>query len=211
MDDPEGSAASAAYDYSERLPPMDPHIRNYAKSLASHKVALMPTFSIYYQRLPEHRNLWQEPAAVLLILRMFSAGQEDRRWLRYPLGVEQQASAGVDTTLDGRQPAQEVRPGGDAAVAHQPGMSAAHPHYLAASGAPAMGTMPGISMHTELEMLVRLGLSAREAVAAATNNYALQLGWTELGQIAPGRRASTFWCSMPIRRPTSGMRGESRH
>ena len=66
---------------------------------------------------------------------------------------------------------------------------AAYPHYLAASGAPVMGAMPGISMHTELEMLVRLGLSPREALAAATNNYALQFGWTELGQIAPGRRA----------------------
>ena len=52
-----------------------------------------------------------------------------------------------------------------------------------------MGTMPGISMHTELEMLVRLGLSPREALAAATSNYALQFGWNELGQIAPGRRA----------------------
>jgi imidazolonepropionase-like amidohydrolase len=49
--------------------------------------------------------------------------------------------------------------------------------------------MPGIGMHTELEMLVRLGLSPREALAAATNNYALQFGWNELGQIAPGRRA----------------------
>jgi imidazolonepropionase-like amidohydrolase len=49
--------------------------------------------------------------------------------------------------------------------------------------------MPGISMHTELEMLVRIGLSPREALASATNNYALQLGWNELGQIAPGRRA----------------------
>ena len=38
-------------------------------------------------------------------------------------------------------------------------------------------------------MLVRLGLSPREALAAATNNYALQFGWNELGQIAPGRRA----------------------
>ena len=66
---------------------------------------------------------------------------------------------------------------------------AAYPHYLAASGAPVMGSMPGISMHTELEMLARLGLSPREALAAATNNYALQFGWTELGQIAPGRRA----------------------
>ena len=44
-------------------------------------------------------------------------------------------------------------------------------------------------MHTELEMLVRLGLSAREALAAATNNYSLQFGWNEVGQIAPGRRA----------------------
>ncbi len=52
-----------------------------------------------------------------------------------------------------------------------------------------MGTMPGISLHTELEMLVRLGLSSREALAAATNNYADQFGWSELGQVAPGRRA----------------------
>ena len=65
----------------------------------------------------------------------------------------------------------------------------AFPHYLAASGAAAFGSMPGISMHTELEMLVRLGLSPREALAAATNNYALQFGWNELGHVAPGRRA----------------------
>jgi adenine deaminase len=65
----------------------------------------------------------------------------------------------------------------------------AYPHYLAASGAPVEGALPGISIHTELELLVRLGLSPREALAAATNNYSLQFGWRELGQIAPGRRA----------------------
>jgi hypothetical protein len=65
----------------------------------------------------------------------------------------------------------------------------AFPRYLAASGADAQGAMPGISLHTELELLVRLGLSPREALAAATNNYALQFGWNELGLIAPGRRA----------------------
>jgi hypothetical protein len=68
-------------------------------------------------------------------------------------------------------------------------MFAAFPHYLAGSGADALGTMPGISLHTELELLVRLGLSPREALAAATNNYAEQFGWTELGQVTPGRRA----------------------
>ena len=49
--------------------------------------------------------------------------------------------------------------------------------------------MPGVSLHTELELLVRLGLSSREALAAATNNYAIQFGWNELGLVAPGRRA----------------------
>jgi imidazolonepropionase-like amidohydrolase len=34
-----------------------------------------------------------------------------------------------------------------------------------------------------------MGLSPREALAAATSNYALQFGWNELGLIAPGRRA----------------------
>jgi imidazolonepropionase-like amidohydrolase len=71
-------------------------------------------------------------------------------------------------------------------------MFSAFPHYLAGSGADALGTMPGISLHTELEMLVRLGLSPREALAAATNNYADQFGWSELGQIAAGRRADVL-------------------
>jgi len=38
-------------------------------------------------------------------------------------------------------------------------------------------------------MMVRLGLSAREALATATNNYALQFNWNDLGQVTPGRRA----------------------
>jgi imidazolonepropionase-like amidohydrolase len=38
-------------------------------------------------------------------------------------------------------------------------------------------------------MLVRIGLSPREALAAATNNYSIQFGWNELGLVAPGRRA----------------------
>ena len=68
----------------------------------------------------------------------------------------------------------------------------AYPHYLAGSAAPVDGSMPGISMHTELELLVRLGLSPREALASATNNYALQFGWNELGQVATGRRADVL-------------------
>jgi imidazolonepropionase-like amidohydrolase len=40
-----------------------------------------------------------------------------------------------------------------------------------------------------MELLVRRGLTPREALAAATSNYAEKFGWKELGLIEPGRRA----------------------
>ena len=66
---------------------------------------------------------------------------------------------------------------------------ASHPVVLAASGSTWQGSLPGISMHTELELLVRAGLSPRAALAAATSNYAEQFGWTEIGAVEVGRRA----------------------
>jgi hypothetical protein len=187
---PDGPSASTAYDYSERLPPTDLHLRNYAKFLASHHAALMPTFSLYYLQLPAHRNLWKEPAAQLLDpSHMFLPSDRNTGETLYPLPAwaRRFPMAGQRYMQDGQ------RKKADQAALRlwhiNQTIFSANPHYLAASGASAMGTMAGISMHTELELLVRLGLSPREALAAATNNYALQLGWNELGQITPGRRA----------------------
>jgi hypothetical protein len=190
VDAPEGAAANTAYDYSQRLPPTDPHWSSYAKFLATHRAALMPTFSLYYTRLPDHRNLWKEPAAALLDPdRMFSPSDRATGELAYPLPAwaKHLPAAGQRYLEEGQRKK-------DDQVAMRwwrinQAIFSAYPHYLAASGAPALGSLPGISMHTELEMLVRLGLSPREALAAATNNYALQFGWNELGQIAPSRRA----------------------
>jgi imidazolonepropionase-like amidohydrolase len=74
-------------------------------------------------------------------------------------------------------------------------LQATRPVYLAASGASALGTMPGISMHTELELLVRMGLTPREALAAATSNYSERFGWHELGLVEAGRRADLLLLS----------------
>lgn len=190
VNDAYGAAANTAYDYSERLPPTDIHLRNYAKFLAEHHAALMPTFSIYYARLPGHRNLWKEPAAALLDPKgLFIPTDPATGELNYPLApwTRHLPAAGQRYLEEGQRK-----------KADQSAMRlwrinqtifSAFPHYLAASGAPVFGSMPGISMHTELEMLVRLGLSPREALAAATSNYSIQFGWNELGQIAPGRRA----------------------
>lgn len=190
VDDPEGSAASTAYDYSVRLPATDLHLRAYARFLASRHAALMPTFSLYYLNLPGHRNLWKSPAAAVLSpANMFNPSDRSTGELSYPLSYWARHLPAIG---------QRWMTEGQRKKADQDAMRmwlinqtifAAHPHYLAGSGAPVDGTMPGISLHTELELLVRLGLSPREALAAATNNYAIQFGWNELGQVAPGRRA----------------------
>jgi hypothetical protein len=188
--DPDGSAAATAIDYSERIPPVDLRLRNYAKAVATHHAALMPAFSLFYTELPAHRNLWKEPAA-----RLFDPASMDQPSrpatgeLDYPLPPwERKLPAStqhwMQESLEKKAQQRAMR-----LWRINETLFAAFPHYLAASAAGSRGSMPGISLHTELELLVRLGLSPREAVAAATNNYALQFGWNELGLIAPGRRA----------------------
>jgi len=190
VEDPEGPSANTAYDYSVRLPATDAHLRGYARFLASHHAALMPAFSLNYVELPDHRNLWKEPAAsVLSPGHMFNPSDRTTGELNYPLSIWGRRLPAVGQRWF--EEGQRKKAGQDAMRMWliNETIFAAYPHYLAGSGAPVSGSMPGISLHTELELLVRLGLSPREALAAATNNYALQFGWNELGLVAPGRRA----------------------
>ncbi len=188
--DPYGTSATTAYDYSVHLPPNDVHVRMYAQFIASHHAALMPTFSLYFLRLPGHRNLWHESAAALLDpAGLFDPPDRTTGELTYPLAPwTRRLPAAAQRWMEDSQRKKNDQIALRLWEINQTIFNS-YPHYLAASGAPVMGSMPGISEHTELEMLVRLGLSPREALAAATNNYALQFGWNELGLIAPGRRA----------------------
>lgn len=59
--------------------------------------------------------------------------------------------------------------------------------YLAGSGAPGFGIMPGGGLHQELQLLQQIGLTPREALAAATGNFAQVYGWQDVGLVAVGR------------------------
>lgn len=60
---------------------------------------------------------------------------------------------------------------------------------LAGADAPAPGTAHGLSLHRELELLVRSGLTPVEALASATLEPARAFGFYDRGRIAEGLRA----------------------
>lgn len=68
-------------------------------------------------------------------------------------------------------------------------LHAAGVEILAGTDAGNPGTAHGVSLHGELAMLVRAGLSPAEALRAATSAPARRFGLKDRGHIAPGMRA----------------------
>lgn len=68
-------------------------------------------------------------------------------------------------------------------------LKAAGVPILAGTDAPNPGTSHGASLHLEMELLVRAGLTPAEALASATSIPAKQFRLTDRGRIAPGLRA----------------------
>jgi len=68
-------------------------------------------------------------------------------------------------------------------------LKAAHVPILAGTDAPNPGTSHGVSIHRELELLVRAGMSPQEALAAATSIPAAAFHLNDRGIIASGKRA----------------------
>jgi imidazolonepropionase-like amidohydrolase len=58
--------------------------------------------------------------------------------------------------------------------------------YLAGSGTTAFGTIPGVSLHTELELMRKAGVPPRAVLAAATSAFGQTFGWPNLGEIKAG-------------------------
>jgi imidazolonepropionase-like amidohydrolase len=66
---------------------------------------------------------------------------------------------------------------------------AAGVRVLAGTDAPNPTTAHGPSIHAELELLVRAGMTPAQALAAATSHVADFFGTSDRGRIAPGKRA----------------------
>ena len=167
---PNDSVAGMGYIKSYLSMRLDTNVlfEQFARGIASSHTALMPTLSMLYSSLPDHKNLWKEPIAVAL--------NPKDIWL--PMDT----ATGKSTSWVSEKEAfreQEME-----SAFHRFGA-----HYITGSGADAFGAMPGISEHIEIEMLHNIGLTNREAIAAATNNVSIFNGWNDVGLIEAGRYA----------------------
>jgi len=172
--EPFGPPKLEYYRYLTALDPHHPGIESWAKRLGASGVGLIPTLALEYLNLPGHRNPWLEPVAKIL----------DPAGIHLPAdpktGEPERPESGADAF-----PAEMTRK----LLELERRYHAAGARYLAGSGTSAFGTMPGISLHHELELLVETGSTPREALAAATSNFNALFGWEEIGCIAPGCRA----------------------
>jgi hypothetical protein len=162
-------------EYLTGLAESDPALARYAATLGASGVALIPTLSLSYLDLPGHRNPWTEPVAALL----------DPADLNLPADRTTGARpVPANPTSDGFPPGYNEH-----LQVIESRYCKTGARYLAGSGTDALGTMPGISLHTELELLVKACLTPRQALAAATANVGTAFGWRDVGQIRAGYNA----------------------
>jgi hypothetical protein len=162
------------YEYLSQIPADDPKLAAYAAVLAR-SGALIPTLSLSYLDLPGHKNPWAEPVAALLNPADVHLPADPKTGVR---------PAPANATREGFPPG---------ANEHLQLLEArycrAGAHYLAGSGTDSFGTLPGVSLHTELELLVKACLTPRQALAAATANVGTVFGWGDVGQLQSGYNA----------------------
>lgn len=170
---PFGPAARAYSDWLGGINSDAEFVLEYARILGSGSAALMPTLMLWCIDLPVLENPWKEPASNLL----------DPKDIHFPLDE-----------LSGRhndepQVMEESISKAENILRIEQKYFQAGAKYLAGSGTDVYGTMPGISLHQELELLTMIGLSERQAIAAATSNFSEIFKWQEVGNIKPGCRA----------------------
>jgi len=166
------SAKWKYYQYLYQLDTSDKSLIQHAENIASGNTYLMPTISLLYGDFPEHKNLWDEDVATIL----------NPKDINNPL----------NTITGNHDYSKEVQDNYTAMALQELKIENVYQStgakYLAGSGTDVWGTMPGISLHTELELLNKIGLENRKVLAAASSNFSDAFGW-ETGRLEPGYEA----------------------
>jgi hypothetical protein len=178
-DDPFGPPATVMNLAIWEMDPESDLVRRWGRFLAQSNTYLMPTEMLAVNSFvgyPRH-NPWLRPSAALVaddqLFRPLDRRTAEPPPSTRPADYVAKGPKGVKT---------EMRM--DRSL-HEQGA-----RFLAASGTSAFGVLPGGGLHEEMRLLVdEVGLTPREALAAATSNYAAALHFDDVGEIRAGRRA----------------------
>lgn len=162
------------YKFLTQLKKDYPLLQEHAKNLGQSNSFIMPTLSLSYLDIPDHKNPWDETVSSILNPEDINRPADSKTGNHKVDSLEQNAYTNlIMNELNTIEP-----------VYYKNGAK-----YLAGSGTDVWGTMPGISLHTELNLLHRMGLTKRETIAAATTNFEKAFGWKN-GVIKKGYRAN---------------------
>ncbi len=169
-----GSPKWKYYAYLTQLQKGDSLLEAHAKNLAASNSFIMPTMSLSYLDLPDSKNPWLDPVAVILDEKDINRPADKITGKHSIDSVEQAAYTNLITTET---------------TVIEPTYYKTGAHYLSGSATDVWGTMPGISLHTELMLLhTKAGLSIEEVLAATTSNFNKAFGW-KIGRIKEGFEA----------------------
>jgi len=150
-------------------------LQQHARNLGNSHTFSLPTSSLSYLDLPDHENPWKEPIAAILNIEDINRPADPNTGYHSIDSIEQAAYTNLIT---------------NELTTLEPTYRKYGAKYLAGSGTDVWGTMPGISLHTELWILHhKIGLKNREVLAAATSNFAEAFGWKN-GRIEKGFAAN---------------------
>jgi len=162
------------YKHLTTLKADNPRLLAHAKTLAASNSYIMPTMSLSYLDLPDSKNPWDDPVAKILNAEDINR-PADKVSGKHSIDPEEQAAY---SNLIANETA-----------VIEPAYYKAGAKYLSGSATDVWGTMPGISLHTELMLLhTKPGLTNEEVLAAATVNFNKAFGWN-IGQLKPGFEA----------------------
>ncbi|MCK5028382.1 MAG: amidohydrolase family protein [Bacteroidales bacterium] len=163
------SAKWKYYRFLTNIDTSNKNLINHAKVLANSNSYLMPTLSLLYLDLPDHNNPWNEPVATLI-------NEND-------INNPADKLTGNHSYSDKIQNAYTNLALKELQIDKIYSQSGAK--YLSGSATDVWGTMPGISLHTELELLERVGLKPEQVLASATSNFSEAFNW-DIGKLETG-------------------------
>ena len=162
------------YKFLTTLSTDNPALHEHAKNLAASGSYIMPTMSLSYLDLPEAQNPWNDPVAAILSAKDINRPAD-------PVTGKH--------TIDAEEQAAYANLIANETSVIEPAYYKAGAKYLSGSATDVWGTMPGISLHTELMLLhTKAGLSLAEVLAATTVNFNRAFGWN-VGRLKPGFEA----------------------